>query len=88
MAISPMKTWKISCKGSNTDRLTLETFFDNVGGNCSPFYFTDENGTQQTVRFADSKLQISNIYREFTLENITHGNPVGFTAEITLETAL
>jgi hypothetical protein len=88
MAISPVKQWKITCKGSNTDRLTLETFFDTVGGNSLPFYFTDENGSTQTLRFADKTLSISTIYREFDLTSLTHGTPVGFTAEISVKTAL
>lgn len=87
VAVNPMTQWKIKCKGNDTQRQTLESFHASMGGNTKVFLFTDENGVQRQVRFADPKLS-TNIIREFTTTNATHGTVVGFTADITLKVAL
>lgn len=86
-AVNPMVKWKIQCKGDNDQRQTLELFHGRMAGNVHPFYFYDENNVQQTVRFSDQGLSIK-LLREFSTTQVTHGNVVGFTAEVTVEVAL
>lgn len=86
-AVNPSIKWKIQCKGSNEDRQTLESFHGRMAGNTKVFYFTDENLVQRTVRFSEKTLSIK-VIREFSTTNITHGTPIGFTSQITLEVDL
>lgn len=83
-AISRLTTWKITVKGNNTDRQTLEAFHDTVNGDAGSFYFYDENNTQVLCRFVDGKLPMT-LKREFTSSNATHGTVVGFTSTLTIE---
>lgn len=84
---NPLKTWSITCKGTEDDLQTLQNFFDLNYGDAYPFYFTDEFGNQQTVRFMENKLQ-TKVYRDFDKGQVTHGFVVGFEATIQLEEAL
>lgn len=86
-SLNPVKSWKIKVRGSTEDAETLEAFFNDCVGDAYPFLFTDENGDEQQVRFADSTLGIKK-YRDFTYGNETHGFVVGFEADINLEEAL
>ncbi len=86
MAIDPLRTWKITCKGNASQRLILKSFHDSVGGNSSVFYFVDPDGVTRTCRFADPKLTMTDI-REYT-SGSTGGTIVGFISEIVIETAL
>lgn len=85
-SIGAQTTWVFHCRGDNTQRKTLENFYLNINGNVQPFYFTDEDGVQQTVRLVDPKFKYK-LLREFTYNN-TGGTVVGFTADITVEKVL
>ncbi|WP_371380747.1 hypothetical protein [Sporomusa aerivorans] len=87
VAVNPLQTWKITCKGSPEQRLILKNFHDSVGGNSNVFNFVDPDGVTQVCRFAENKLTITDI-REFDPTDVTHGKIVGFTAELTIEVAL
>jgi len=78
VAISKLMTWEISCRGSNADRLVLEAFHDSLSGDATPFYFNDENGVQQTVRFAEGKIK-------FHLKRDIAGIVQGFEAKMAIE---
>lgn len=82
-----LKTWSITCKGTSDELQTLTSFVDSHYGDAYPFYFTDEFGTQQKVRFAENKIQ-TKVYRDFDKGQATHGFVVGFEATISLEAAL
>jgi phage-related protein len=86
-AVNPVETWKITCRGDDTQRKTLKNFWKQQGGNATPFYFTDPDGNQRTVRFSTGTYSGKAI-REFDITKDTHGNVVGFTAEITVELSL
>jgi hypothetical protein len=86
-AIAALNTWRIQCKGDEIQLKTLEAFHDSVGGNADPFLFYNEDGVQIAARFAEPKLS-KKLFREFTLDNPTHGNVVGFTANITIESVI
>jgi phage-related protein len=77
VSINKQMTWKFKLSGLNSERLDLEAFHDRQGGNAGTFYWVDEDGTTQTVRFSQSKLPIV-IKREA-------GTPVAYECEILLE---
>ncbi|WP_333594999.1 hypothetical protein [Anaerospora hongkongensis] len=77
IAMTPQVQWKFQLAGLNEDRLELEAFFDRHYGSADAFYWTDPDGVQQTVRFAQNKLPI-------TLIRELH-DPIGYKAEIILE---
>ena len=83
-SINKLVTWKITVKGTDTQRKTLESFHDSVNGDAGIFYFYDEDGVQVLCRFADGKLPLT-LKREFTSANDTHGIVVGFTCSLTIE---
>ena len=85
--INPLRTWKISCRGTPAERLAFKTFLDNVGGNSEKFYFIDPDGVTQICRFSGNSTEIKDL-REFDITSPTHGVIVGWTAELTIENVL
>ena len=86
-SLNPVRTWKINVRGTADEADVLESFFDDCVGDAYPFLFTDENGDEQQVRFADATLNIKK-YRDFDKGSATHGFVVGFDADINLKEVL
>jgi len=85
--VNPIETWKIQCRGTDTDRQTLKNFWKAHGGNAIPFYFYDPDGAQRIVRFGTDQYTGQAI-REFDTTSPTNGTVVGFTATIDIELVL
>lgn len=83
-ALTPVRTWSISLRGTVEQQKIFEDFCETVGGNTRHFVFTDEFGKDQICRFATNEFNLK-VLRDFTIENGTHGNAVGFTASVQIE---
>ena len=87
LAVTPKRTWSISLRGTTDQQKIFEDFCESVGGNTRPFLFIDEYGKEQLCRFATNEFNMK-VLRDFTIENGTHGNAVGFTANVQIEKLL
>ena len=83
-AVTPTRTWNISLRGTTEQQKTFEDFCETVGGNTRHFVFTDEFSKEQICPFATNEFNLK-VLRDFTIENGTHGNAVGFTASVQIE---
>jgi hypothetical protein len=83
-AVGALRTWTITCRGNDEQRLILENFYDTVYGMYGQFTFYDENNAPITARFASDEPEYD-LIREFSATAETHGVVVGFTASITVE---
>lgn len=86
-AVNPQRTWSISLRGTVEQQKIFEQFCETVGGNTRTFIFTDEFNQDQICRFATNEFNLK-VLRDFTVENGTHGNAIGFTASVQIEKVL
>lgn len=86
-AVGTLRTWTVTCRGSNEDRITLEAFYDAMYGMHGKFLFYNENNEPVTARFATDEPEMT-LIREFSATEITHGKVVGFTASVAIESVL
>lgn len=84
LSVNPTRTWAINLRGTPEQQKVFEEFTRTVGGNTRTFIFTDEFGVDQICRFATNEFNMK-VLRDFTVENGTHGNAVGFTATVNIE---
>ena len=87
LSINPIEDWQIDVAGDVDDYIKLHKFFKEVGGNARPFIFFDEANRPRLVRFSSNKLTIT-AKREWKHNNVTNGEIVGFTGNLSVETVI